>query len=451
MPLRLVLALTVLALAPAPLRAQARLAAGPMPTYAEMTSAGVWVQLAAPGTVQLRAWPDGDPAAARLTAPLAVGADDDHLAHVVLDALRPGTPYAYEVYVDGARVAHEGPFLLATQPLWRFRGDPPELTILIGSCAYVNDAWADRPGREYGGGFGIFDVMAEQRADLMLWMGDNVYYREPDWLTEPAMRARYAHTRALPELQRLLASTHHYAIWDDHDYGPNDSDRAFRLRREAREVFMDYWPDVTWPEQGVARRFGWADVDVFLLDDRSFRSPNAQRALDDKVMLGDAQRRWLVDALAGSSATFKLVVCGGQVVNPIVRYEGFGEFPVEQRVLFDALVAERIEGLVFLSGDRHHSELLAVTWEGGGYPWYEFTSSPLTAGAHEGHPDEIDNPARVPGTFVRGTRSFGKLAVRGPAGARRLELSAHDASGAPLWQHVVEQAELRFGDDAGGR
>lgn len=35
------------------------------------------------------------------------------------------------------------------------------------------------------------------------------------------------HSRSVAELQPFLASTHHYAIWDDHDYGPNDSDRGF--------------------------------------------------------------------------------------------------------------------------------------------------------------------------------------------------------------------------------
>jgi len=430
-------------LVPVP-RACGQIAAGPMPTYAEMTDVGVWLQLEDEGRVRLRVWPEGDEDAAWLGAPHEVTAAQDHIAHVELHGLTPGTRYAYEVHVDGRVVPREAPLAFATRPHWRYRTDPPDLVILIGSCAYVNDPRVDRPGPEYGGGYGIFDVMADERADLMIWMGDNVYYREPDWLTEAAMRARYAHTRALPELQRLLASTHHVATWDDHDYGPNDSDRSFRLAREARAVFRDYWPDVSWPAQGVARRLQRADVDVFLLDDRTFRSPNAQRRPEDKVMLGDAQRRWLVDGLVSSSATFKLVVCGNQVVNPVVRYEGFGDFPVEQRALFDALVAERVEGLVFLSGDRHHSELLRVRWGQGGYPWYEFTSSPLTAGAHGGHPDELDNPARVPGTFVRETRSYGRIAVRGPPGERRLELSAHDETGAALWRHVVQEAELRF-------
>jgi alkaline phosphatase D len=60
----------------------------------------------------------------------------------------------------------------------------------------------------------------------MVWMGDNIYLREADWSAESSIFRRYTHTRSHPLLQKLLGSTHHYATWDDHDYGPNNSDRS---------------------------------------------------------------------------------------------------------------------------------------------------------------------------------------------------------------------------------
>jgi len=122
------------------------------------------------------------------------------------------------------------------------------------------------------------------------------------------------------------------------------------------------------------------------------------------------------------------------LIQPIVRYEGFGDFPVEQKALFDALVAERIDGLVFVSGDRHHSELLRVTWDGAAYPWYEFTSSPLTAGAHGGHPDD---PARG--------LALGARELEAEARAALLELGqvVIDMGGSPMSEHGVGRNEVK--------
>lgn len=424
--------------------ARAGLAAGPMPAWSTPTSAALWLQTSRAADVQLRVWPEGDVAAARLLPARRTSADDDHIAVFELHELRPGTTYATELFLDGARVDRPWPVRLRTQPLWLYHGPsreephaPPALTLAMGSCAYVNDEPFDRPGSAYGGGLRIFDAIADARPDAMLWLGDNVYFRPGDWESEGAMRHRYAHTRAEPRLQRLLGSTHHYATWDDHDYGPNNSDRSFALRGEVRDVFADYWPAVG-PlgdgEQGVYQQVVLGDVHLFLLDNRAFRSANEAADGPDKVMLGERQLQWLMDGLASSTATFKLVVDGGQMLNPIVNYEGFGQFPHEQQRLYQALERHAIEDVLFISGDRHHSELLRLPRDGRP-DLVEFTCSPLTARAVTGDLDG-DHPARVPGTLVT-QRNFGLLRVTGPWSDRRLSVSTHDADGNMLWEHEV--------------
>ena len=137
----------------------------------------------------------------------------------------------------------------------------------------------------------------------MLWMGDNVYYREVDWATPTMMEARYAHTRRTPAMQPLLGHTHNYATWDDHDYGPNNSDRSYRQKGASLRIFKQYWanPNYGRPDvPGVFGKFQWGDVDVFLLDDRYHRSPTPAPRTDDKTMWGEAQRQWLIDALTSS-------------------------------------------------------------------------------------------------------------------------------------------------------
>lgn len=265
-------------------------------------------------------------------------------------------------------------------------------------------------------------------------------------MTEAAMRRRYMHTRALPELQPLLASVHHYAIWDDHDYGPNDSDRSFRGREWSLRVFKDYWANPsygTMETPGVFTSFAWGDVEFFLLDDRFHRSPNRMPPGPEKMMFGPEQMRWLMEALRSSNATFKIIVAGNQMLNPLTFFEAFGNYPEEQKRLIDFIRTARISGVLFLSGDRHHTELLKRT-EPGIYPLYEFTSSPLTSGGSRIE-REANNPARVPGTWVTGgTRNFGMIEVSGPVKDRRLTLRTLDQKGRELWRYEIRAAELNF-------
>ena len=80
----------------------------------------------------------------------------------------------------------------------------------------------------------------------------------------------------VPELQPLMRSTAMFAIWDDHDFGPNNSDRTWKWKDVAFEVFREYFPgDYGLPgAAGCFHKFSWGDIDVFMLDDRSFRDPN---------------------------------------------------------------------------------------------------------------------------------------------------------------------------------
>lgn len=426
------------------------LASGPMATWATSNAAGLWLQTTRPATVQLRLVHASLPGGARLTEPVATTRAADLIARIEVDELQPGTELEYELYLDGQRVLAEQSLRLVTPEVWRWRGQtagagphaPPELTILLGSCAYRNDPDYDRPGRSYGGGDEIFDAMAKERPDLTLWLGDNVYYRADDWESEASMRRRYAHSRADPALQALLRRGRHVAIWDDHDYGPNDSDRSFRLKATALQVFRDYWPDLVFGTDdtpGVFRSLPFYDLEFFLTDNRYHRAPEAAPETPDKGMLGASQAEWLLDGLRSSRATFRLVAGGGQMISPIARFEGWADFPAEHSGFLDALQAEGIEGLLFLSGDRHQSEFLKLQREGH-WPWYELTCSPLTAGAVTTD-GEADNPARVAGSWF-GQRNYGRIQVLGPDTARRLRLSLHAADGSLLWEREIARDEL---------
>ena len=423
-----------------------RLAAGPMLADVTHRGAAVWVQTDGPTDVTLTVRAAGGAEVVR-TVTAATGPDGT--ATLRVDGLEPGQTYGYAVEVGGGAVSFPYPTAFTTQPLWQWRADPPAFTVAFGSCHYANDPAYDRPGDPYGGPTAIFEAIRRASPDLMLWLGDNVYLREVDWWSAGGIADRYAHSRTEPDLQPLLAAVPHYATWDDHDYGPNDSDRSYVLKGEALDTFTRYWPAAARGLPGVPgvfTHFQWADAEFFLLDDRYHRAPNDAPG-PDRTVLGREQVQWLLDALTGSRAPFKVVALGGQFLNPAPVFETYAAVaPAERAFLLDQIRLRGIDGVVFLSGDRHHGELVRVD-RPGTYPLYEFTSSPLTAGASTAalDPDspEYENPARVPGTLVAGRRNFGTLSVSGPRTDRTMTMRAHGADGAVLWERTVRAADLR--------
>lgn len=424
---------------------QAELRSGPMLGYSAQRAVAVWVQTTAPAEVQIRYWTPDRPDSSQITPVLQTTREGDLIAEFDIAYLDPGTKYDYEVVIDGRTVRRPYPLQFQTQELWQWRREPPEFVVALGSCAYVNDTIYDRPGDPYGGGYGIFETIAAMDPDVMLWLGDNVYYRESDWDNPEMMSYRYAHTRQLPEMQALLGHTHNYAIWDDHDYGPNNSNRSYYLKGAALDIFEQYWANPTYglPDApGAFTKFTWGGVDFFLLDDRYYRAPNDAPTDGKKTMLGEEQLQWLIDALATSDTPFKMVVIGGQVLNDRNDYEGYARFPAEKQRIVDAIVERQIEGVLFLTGDRHHTELLRQDIEGG-YPLYDFTNSPLTAGPGTPRGREADNPMRIDETLVT-ERNFGTLTFSGPRADRMVHLRTYDKEGDLLWEEEVRARDLTF-------
>ena len=408
--------------------------------YADYTSALLWVQAEAPGPIHVhwRTEHDGTDHEATLDA----HASEDDAVLVRLTGLAPGARATYTIEGDGDR--RDG--ALRAQPYWMAGDDAPDITIAIGSCFFLAAAEAPWNASTYGGGYGIFDAIAAKAPDVMVWLGDNLYFQPPDELDPASMAARYRRQRALPALQRLLVAAPQLAIWDDHDYGPNDADMSYVLKGESLALFRRYWanPSYGLPDApGIFGRARWGDVDLFLLDDRWYRSANRMNDEPGKTMFGPQQLAWLRNALVYSHAALKLVMNGSQLWNRANRFEGLNHFSYEQKALADWLVAQRVEGVMFASGDRHFTELLRVE-RADAYPLYEFTSSPLTSRPWE-NPEaaERSNPDVVAGTLV-GKRQFGLIRLTGPAKARRIALESYDQTGALLWRHELRARDLRF-------
>lgn len=365
-----------------------------------------------------------------------------------LDSIEPGRTYTYEILVGGAPLSVPVPTRFRSRSIFRYRGnDWPIVNLTFGSCHYVNEAGYERfdsTGKEkgYGTETEIFDAIVKRNPDAMIWLGDNVYLRDPDWGSRSGILKRYAHTRAHARSRALFASVPNYATWDDHDYGPNDADRSYVLKDDALDVFKLFWPNPSYGvggKPGITTCFELADVQVFMLDDRYHRSSN-DRHDQPKSILGDHQVEWLIDALSSSRATFKIVAVGSQFLSDNKRREGFERSPEERQRIVDLITQNNIPGVMFMSGDVHFAELSKLEREGT-YPLYEITSSPLSAGLNSS-PIYRANSRNVPGTEYVG-HNFGHITVSGARGKRVLTVRIVDAKGKDVWTREFQESELR--------
>lgn len=406
--------------------------------HVDMRSAWLQVGVTGQGEVTCVVWPLDTVGAPREFRPSEVDVRFG-TAKFELSDLEPGTRYA-ALLKEGNRILSDT-LRVRTQVLWDYRTDPPPFTLLAGSCAFLNEPEYDRPGRAYGGEYGIFTTMAAEQPDMMLWLGDNIYLREVDFGSRSGYRHRYDQARALPELKTLWSACPHYAIWDDHDYGPNDCDGAWIHKDWALEAFKAYWPNpgygVSDRVEGIATAFRFSDVDFFLLDNRWNRVNAGTQTLQPQV-LGADQIDWLIASLRNSRAPFKLIAVGGQVLSDAAIYENLANYPAERTALLERIAAEGIRGVVFLTGDRHNTELTRAELPGG-LVVYDLTLSPLTSTAHD-HSEE-PNTLRVPGTMV-GERNYGVLKFSGPRKDRVLAIQVKNGAGEIKWERAIRASEL---------
>jgi alkaline phosphatase D len=410
-----------------------------MPGHSTMRMVKVWLQTSQPTAVQIEYKAQDDSMDSWQQSEIIQTQNKfENVALFELDT-EPGITYTYRVLLDGVPADIENQLNFKSQTLWQYRTDPPAFTFGLGSCTYINETPYERPGKLYGANLDIFSIMNNEPMDFFLWMGDNIYLREVDYDSKAGILKRYNHMKQQPELQAFFQGRHHYAIWDDHDFGPNDSDRSYILKEDALDAFELFWANpgygLTNERDGICSNFKWNDCEFFLLDNRYFRSPN-KRKNTDHTILGTEQLEWLLDALSYSNSSFKFVVIGGQVLNTAAVFENYANTHAEERAyLIESIQQEGIKNVIFLNGDRHHTELSMLDKEGSPVI-YDFTVSPLTSAAYDALDEPNDN--RVKGTHVA-DHNYGLIEVSGSFRARTLKFIINDKTGQLLWEHSIQQ------------
>ena len=352
---------------------------GPLLGAVTPTSARFWVRTEDESAVEVRVSSRGDFEHAEASGAARSRADVDYTAVATVAGLKPATLYTYQIRIDGRPVPRWSQWELRTYPA---DGTKDPVRVAFGGCAHY------APVNER-----MWDVIRLRRPDAFLILGDNVYVDLPEQ-PGPFHDYTYYCRQSRPEFRRLTASTPVYAIWDDHEFiddiflGPYADKPAWKpaifdiYRRNWNNP--SYGDEPKWP--GVWFNFRIGAVEFFMLDGRYYRE-NWMKP--HPSMLGPVQKAWLKQALLKSTATFKVLVSpvawaddakidtdpatGG----PIEAKDTWHGFIDERTEIFDFLAANRIDGVLLLSGDRHRADL-RLDPRPHGYPLYELMCSRLT-------------------------------------------------------------------------
>lgn len=233
----------------------------------------------------------------------------------------------------------------------------------------------------------IWRTIEQNKPDLHLAMGDNVYASLPD--TRP-IAEQYRKQNNIPEYRSFREKTPFMAIWDDHDLGLNDGGADAPSKAEGYEAFLknfNYVRDAREPgQEGLyhSKIFGKKKnrVQIIVLDLRYFRSPlvkinNAYVANEDPkvTMLGEAQWRWFEKKLK-EKADVRFVVSSIQLIANDHIFERWGEMPRERQRFFNLLKQTKVKNLFVVSGDRHLASIAKLKIPGFG-DLYDVTASSI--------------------------------------------------------------------------
>ena len=330
-------------------------------------------------------------------------------------------------------------------------------SFITGSCAFLDREKEDENGVLYDGDTSIFYSMSKSKANFMLWLGDNWYLNKDETKTVAGLWNKAVSQRNSSYMQRISQNMTEYAIWDDHDFGPNDSYKNFPLKNTSRNIFINMWkanPSYGLYNDGIYTSFHYKNILFILLDDRWWRDCDKMKSHKrrflpffegtpnpSKRMLGEQQMHWLKRTLITDTSDFKIIVNGSQMLNPISKRDCFVHFPIEYNDLMSFLETEKIKGVLFLSGDRHFSEIIKIKRKDT-YPLYDVTVSSLTALGDYPHGMEKSSPYRVPGS-LKLAHNYATFSFDDNSENRKLTVTFHNNMGWILYRWSVQANDLK--------
>lgn len=328
-----------------------------------------------------------------------------------------------------------------------------DFEFLTGGCGRIYDTsrCIDRPESQthVNGDPAIYNKMAAEGSDLMIWLGDATYLLGlqhamgqcpngiDDWANKDMAFARYIFYRQFHD--SLTMAMPQLAITDNHDTGPNEFDKTMPTLGAMKEIFMDWWPNPEYKKtsegQGLFSSYKYKDVEFFLLDNRSYRDGIQQQ-------LGPEQLEWLKQGLLKSTAAFKVLISGTPV---FAKHWGGRNFSVTAQAdeLVSFIKANNIDGVLAFSADIHEQEFYG-RYADGKYPFFDIISGNLNSDVGSGQFSVNYNNDRI----LRGVKqTYVRVNVYGSAGNRRMKIAYVGLNGQSYFETIIHADMLKSTDD----
>ena len=465
----------------------------------------VWARADRPSQMLVEVATSESFANVRALPPVAALPESDFTAKILLQNMPAGQEIFYRV-----RFRDLSDINVESEPvLGRFRTAPADRrdVSFVWGGDVAGQGWGINPD---DGGMFTFATMRKHRPDFLLHSGDTVYadgpiQREvalPDgkiWknvtIPEKAkvaetldeFRAAHKYNFMDEHVRAFNAEVPIFVQWDDHEVTNNWSlskqlpaaykERSISLlAARAARAFHEMYPmreSITEPGR-VYRTLNYGPhLDVFMLDERSYRGPNGpnlQAAYGpESYFLGPDQLAWLKRALLNSRATWKVIA--SDMPLSIVVYddaanrkgsEAFaqGDGPPRGRELEIADILRFIKtsgvvNTVWLTADVHYAAAHYYNPDKAQFqefdPFWEFVSGPLHAGTFG--PNELDNTFGPEVKFIKapgpgkqnlppsaGMQFFGHVRIDGASG--QMTVTLRDRADVALWSTTLDPKPL---------
>ncbi len=304
----------------------------------------------------------------RSTDWLTAESEQDYIIRTRIDGLRPSTRYFYRL-VYGSDTLHTAYGETRTFRTLPSPETPAPVRFVVTACMHYARFRESPRGRGPDSllGYPALETIRGMEPDFFIGTGDNVYYDHgPRARSIRELRKKWHEQFVQPRFVQLFSEAPTFWEKDDHDFRYDDADLTGDEKPSPELGIRLYTEQLPWAAPTDANALPYRThrigslVQLWFLEGRDYRSPNAAPDGPDKTIWGERQREWLKRTLLESTAPFKLIISPTPMVGPDdarkkdnhtniggFRYEGtaFLEWARDHGFLE--------KGLYILCGDRH--------------------------------------------------------------------------------------------------
>lgn len=346
-------------------------------------------------------------------------ATNNRVADLPLYDLAAGTTYYYTVEANGQQSALRGRFRTPDAPA----GTPFSFSLACASCALT------------GSSHPVFTTIRQKDPLFFLHLGD-LHYQDIGVNDVNLYRQAFDSVLASPTQAALYRQVPLVYVWDDHDYGPNDSDATAPGRAAARATYQEYLPHYPLPAGSgdipIYHAFTIGRVRFIVTDNRSERTPKTAPDDAGKSILGPTQKTWFKQQLLAARNAYPLVIwaCSTPWHSGPAYPNGddFSGYTSERQELADFIYQNRIRNLCILSGDIHMvglEEGLNNRYGSDGFPGFALLqAAALDHPLHTSYPGVTYSHGQFPGAG-----QFGLVTITDNGGPTvQVRFSGHTAN-----------------------